>query len=329
MKRVRVAASTVAADVFHALCSREHLCPDTLTSGQAFRWLSVAPSLWRGPLGRRLYTLRFDADEVRFRFEPQSGTSVDTERAMLRDYFRLDVDLTALRREWEGRDSAFPTRGPAGIRQLRQDPWECLLSFICSQNNNIARIGSMIEALCTAFGDRIQCEEEGSPAAFPTLEQLLVATEEQLRALGFGYRAPYIVGAARWVRDAGGTAYLHSLRTATLDQCRAALTQIGGVGLKVADCVALFSLDQRSCVPIDTHVWQIAKGIFFATVCVFAQRAPRSLQRHRRRQRRQVAHAIRVPQAVQRLRLAVGRRGRLGALFAVQRQDQNAEEDGC
>src|SRR3990167_6723980 len=100
MKRARVSKSVgvaeekitrvpaAAGEPFHALCRRELLSCDTLTSGQAFRCACLSPPLWRAPLGRRLYPLRFDADQVLFGYEPLQGPSAEAERALLHAYFR-------------------------------------------------------------------------------------------------------------------------------------------------------------------------------------------------------------------------------------------------
>eukprot|EP00511_Aplanochytrium_stocchinoi_P011379 CAMPEP_0204873996 /NCGR_PEP_ID=MMETSP1348-20121228/42158_1 /ASSEMBLY_ACC=CAM_ASM_000700 /TAXON_ID=215587 /ORGANISM="Aplanochytrium stocchinoi, Strain GSBS06" /LENGTH=334 /DNA_ID=CAMNT_0052029599 /DNA_START=122 /DNA_END=1126 /DNA_ORIENTATION=+ len=107
--------------------------------------------------------------------------------------------------------------------------------------------------------------EECSFYAFPTLDQLYKIQEEELRNLGFGYRAKFITSTVTKLHDLGGTEFLHNLRESKgfsdlehIHKCRASLIQFHGVGRKVADCVALFSLDCTGCIPVDTHVWQIA-----------------------------------------------------------------------
>ena len=94
--------------------------------------------------------------------------------------------------------------------------------------------------------------------AFPTLEQLAAATEDELRALGFGYRARFIVAAAAELRARGGAEWLESLRALPAADAAAALEALPGVGPKVAACAALFSLDKHDAIPVDTHVWQLA-----------------------------------------------------------------------
>ena len=114
---------------------------------------------------------------------------------------------------------------------------------------------------------------------FPTLERLCGVEERTLRDLGFGYRAPYVAKTARHVRDKGGDTWLAGLRTADRDSAKAALLECAGVGPKVADCVALFSLDQADAVPVDTHVWRIARRDFDPTLDDVASITPKVYDR--------------------------------------------------
>ena len=115
--------------------------------------------------------------------------------AALKDYFQLHVDLSDLYKTWAEADSNFEkiSKQFEGIRILRQEPVECLFAFICSSNNNIARITSMVEKLAVYYGEMI-AEVDGKPYyAFPAVSALAAAgVEEKLRSLGFGYRAKYI-----------------------------------------------------------------------------------------------------------------------------------------
>ncbi|XP_067929031.1 N-glycosylase/DNA lyase-like [Watersipora subatra] len=193
-----------------------------------------------------------------------SSDKVTDEKAenILQDYFQLKVDLAALYQKWAKVDSHFEGIAESflGIRIMRQDPTENLFSFICSSNNHVSRISSMVHKLKENFGTK-----RGSLGAdcmvysFPTAKSLDEAeVESKLRELGFGYRAKYIAATARIINRERPSGWLKSLRTRSYEDCISELTKLQGVGRKVADCVALMSLDKHHVVPVDTHVLQIA-----------------------------------------------------------------------
>jgi N-glycosylase/DNA lyase len=124
----------------------------------------------------------------------------------------------------------------------------------------------MLDKLRGQYGDML-LQGNSDFYAFPTLDQLTLVPEDELRSLGFGYRAKFIVQSALLLKELGGQDYLHNLR-AHPDPChvQAELMRFAGVGRKVADCVALFSLDKLEAIPVDTHVWQIACRDFHAKV---------------------------------------------------------------
>ncbi|XP_060787525.1 N-glycosylase/DNA lyase isoform X2 [Neoarius graeffei] len=184
------------------------------------------------------------------------------DEEVLRDYFQLHVKLEDLYKEWSDADPHFSHTGKifSGVRMLRQDPVECLFSFICSSNNHISRIQGMIERLCSALGTPI-CELDGTHYHdFPSMEALAESNvEAQLQQLGFGYRARFLQQSAHLIMSSHGPKWLHTLRNTPYLQARGALLTLPGVGPKVADCVCLMSLDKSEAVPVDTHVWQIAR----------------------------------------------------------------------
>lgn len=268
----------------------------TLPTGQSFRWRPRGEdgSDYVGVVGRRVVRAREigrdDGDggvEYKVYCRPSNETVEDDER-VIREYFNADVGLETLYETFSKADGRFRALAPRidGARTLRQDPSECLFSFICSSNNHISRIHGMVGKMCSRYGDalpvtmddvaRDDVEETKTTTvadestttfhAFPSVAQVIErATEEELRALGFGYRAKFIVGAAETLaRVAGelGTTpdeYLRRLRDETpyLD-AHAALLALPGVGPKVSACVCLFSLDKHQAIPVDTHVWQFA-----------------------------------------------------------------------
>ena len=138
-----------------------------------------------------------------------------------------------------------------GMRLVRDPPFSCLVSFICSAQMRVSRIYTMQRRLAETYGDTIELDGQ-QYHAFPTPEQLATATEAELRELKLGYRAPYVQRTAEMV--ANGEATVGAAREMSYEAAREHLTQFVGVGQKVADCVALFSLGHLEAVPLDTWI---------------------------------------------------------------------------
>ena len=173
----------------------------------------------------------------------------------------MDVNLSKLYSEWSSKDTHFAKLAAQfqGIRMLRQDPTETLFAFICSSNNHISRISSMMEKLCSRYGSKMATVGEETFYAFPAVETLAgKGVESELRGLGFGYRAKYVSKTAQMLSAKTDKDYLDRLRTVCYSEALEELVQFPGVGRKVADCVCLMSLDKHDVIPVDTHVWQIA-----------------------------------------------------------------------
>ena len=222
-------------------------------------------------MGPYAFLLRQTETDVLFHLLPNAApgaapAAAPEAEAALREYLTLSVALEPLHSAFSAADRRFSALAPflRGARMLRQDPVECLFSFICSSNNNISRIRGMVERLASAFGTRLEPPAGGASQrqffAFPSLEQLAAADEAALRGMGFGYRAKFVTGTAATLaaKPGGGAAWLASLRGVPRAQAVAALAELPGVGPKVAACVALFSLDKHDCIPVDTHVWHLA-----------------------------------------------------------------------
>uniref|UniRef100_A0A3Q2SSW2 N-glycosylase/DNA lyase n=1 Tax=Fundulus heteroclitus TaxID=8078 RepID=A0A3Q2SSW2_FUNHE len=269
-------------------CAKSELRLDlTLACGQTFRWRETSEGHWTGVMGGRVWTLTQTEDTLWYyvytnhaggknkpektdslRIDEEEAQSVPptpdpkVEAEMLRDYFQLHVKLGDLYREWGAADCHFKEIADifTGVRMLRQDPTECLFSFICTSNNHISRIQGMVERLCQALGTRLCQLDQTSYHDFPTLSSLADSdVEERLRDLGFGYRARFLQQSAKQILDTHGLRWLDGLRNVLYLEARDALRTLPGVGTKVADCVCLMALDKSEAVPVDTHVWQIAK----------------------------------------------------------------------
>jgi N-glycosylase/DNA lyase len=141
-----------------------------------------------------------------------------------------------------------------GLRLIRQDPWECLISFICATFANIPRIKAMVHKLCQAFGQPITWNGY-TEYLFPSPHKLASASINQLLACNLGYRAKYVKAAAS--RILRGEVCLPQLRSMPYLEAKQELLRIEGVGQKVADCVLLFSLEHLKAFPVDRWIQRI------------------------------------------------------------------------
>ncbi len=224
----------------------------TLQCGQVFRWQVDGTGVRGVFLGRR----------VRLQQTPEGivvwGLAADREVQQLRHYLGLDAPLDAI----EQRLAQDPVLGrliaqTSGIALLRQDPWECLISFIVSAFNNIPKIELSLDRLARRFGPQVAADAWG----FPTPALLAAASLRALRACALGYRAPYVRDVATLVTQ--GQVDLDALRSAEYDAARRALLALPGVGAKVADCVLLFAYGKGEAFPVDVWVKRAVERWYF------------------------------------------------------------------
>lgn len=217
--------------------------PETLDCGQCFRWKPDENGNWRGVVKGVYGNIRQEEDGITF-----IGSDEEQFENIWLDYFDFGRDYDQLKADFGANEMLRDACEFApGIRVLRQQPWEAFITFIISQNNNIARIKGIVERLCAAFGEEI----EPGVFAFPTPERLAKEPTESFTKLGCGYRADYISSAAKEVFE--GTLDLESLMEAPLQEARERLLKVHGVGPKVADCVLLYGLGRVERCPAD--VW--------------------------------------------------------------------------
>jgi N-glycosylase/DNA lyase len=171
---------------------------------------------------------------------------------LLTHLLRLDDDLDAILAATPDEpllDRAYDAY--RGLRLVRDPPFPCLVSFICSAQMRVGRIHRMQRALEREFGETLTCDGR-TYRAFPAPERLAAAPESTLRDLNLGYRAPYVRETARMVAD--GEAHPADPAGREYEAAREYLTRFVGVGEKVADCVLLFSLGYLQAVPLDTWI---------------------------------------------------------------------------
>ncbi|MDD1655294.1 MAG: 8-oxoguanine DNA glycosylase, partial [Methanomicrobiales archaeon] len=200
----------------------------SLSCGQAFRW-EQRGEWWEGAVEGEIWRLREDGDRIEY--------AGPTARSV-RDYLALDLDLPAIRAAVD-RDPVIHAAIAScpGLRILRQDPWEILISFICATNTHIPRIRQMIASLSRCFGERIP-SARGTYYSFPSPQALAKPCGETLDECRLGYRDQYIQGTA--TRIAEDPRLLRYLAALPLEEAREGLLSLPGVGPKAADCILLF-----------------------------------------------------------------------------------------
>lgn len=233
----------------------------TLDCGQAFRWEPLGDGRWHGIAGSHPLTVGMED-------RPDGGkglvlyhTDLKTYHSFWRHYFDLDRDYNPILQAMELHPVlAQAAQAAWGIRLLRQEPWETLCSFIISQNNNIPRIKGIIRRLCETFGPAIESPDGGIIRGFPAPCALASQTLDALAPLRAGFRAKYILDAARKVTE--GTINLAALSAMPLATARDQLMQIKGVGPKVADCVLLFGAGHLDAFPADVWIKRAMQALF-------------------------------------------------------------------
>lgn len=221
-----------------------------IESAQCFSWQPVENGYAAVIQGQPVFVWR-DEQGV----HAEGGLDIET----LRHYLDLDRDYSRVAAQYAHIEAArrsvelYP-----GLRVLNQDPWEALVSFIISANNNVSRIRNLVSALSRELGPGFEIQGT-SLYGIPGPEVLAACDEMQLRAMGMGYRAPYLKKTASMVLDGFP---LWQLKDMPYEQAHAALTTLHGVGDKVADCVLLFGCGHTSAFPVDVWVDRLLKSWF-------------------------------------------------------------------
>lgn len=226
---------------------------DTLCCGQSFRWREQEDGSFFGVAMGKALSIKRVGDELLL-----IGTNEDDFNNLWKGYFDLELDYEAVR---ESLSALHPTlceatRFAPGIHILRQEPFEALISFIISQNNNIKRIEGIVDRLCEGFGEEIS---EGV-FNFPTSARLSRLSPDDLAPIRAGFRHRYIIDASRKV--ASTEVDLESLREMPYEDAKKMLMTITGVGEKVADCTLLYGLHRTEAFPMDVWMKRAMKVLF-------------------------------------------------------------------
>ena len=234
---------------------------NTLDCGQAFRWRCDSLGNWSGVIGEQVFRLwRTDEESLHFQAWPFNSSS----EIILREYLRLGIELEGVHAYLLDRDpqicgaiSSFP-----GMRVIAQDPIETIFTFLCSPANNVTRITRSIDLLCSHYGLSLGRLDGLAYFGFPSPNQLSCSSEAEIVSKGaLGFRGKN-VHRTSVILNSAGDAWRSALITAPYEDARTSLMKLPGIGPKIADCIALFGLRHDEAVPVDTHVWGIAREIF-------------------------------------------------------------------
>ncbi len=214
----------------------------TLSCGQVFRW--EKNGWWTGVVDGAIIRTKQEGNEI----------LIDSihDKNFIHDYFRLDDDMEEIYSEIS-KDKVMDSliQKYRGLLLIRQDPWECLVSYICSSNNTIRNIKNSIRRMCECFGGEI----ERGYYSFPTPRVLAEAELCDMNQCKLGFRAPRVLNIASMV--ASREFDLYGIKDLPYKEGRRELMKIEGVGGKIADCVLLFAFGKLESFPVDTHIEQI------------------------------------------------------------------------
>jgi len=273
---------------------RDYDLAATLTSGQAFRWCE-RDGWWEGVVNARWVRLKqvdegllAEAVEGRGPRVDGSGTpaldsrlsALDHPWHWLAHYLQTDVDLASVLLSFPD-DEPMRTAVTAcrGLRLLRQEPWECLASFILSSTKQIVQIQQIVALLCERFGEPLVVPSGHERVfSFPTAERLAACAESDLRGCKMGFRAPNLLRTAKMI--AAGEINLQSLHTRTVEDARTELLKLPGVGNKIANCVLLFAFGFQQAFPVDVWVMKALRQLYFPKRRLSAKRLARFTATH-------------------------------------------------
>ena len=237
-----------------------------MLSGQCFRMAETEiPGVFSIVAGDHYVEIGMDGEEFVFSCEE------DEFEAFWGNYLDLSTDYEAVIRSVDKKDQYLTgaVSFGSGVRILRQDLWEMLITFLISQNNNIKRITGSVSALCEKYGSEregkaLVATSDGGFAekvvtfkTFPTPEAIAQGGMDGLKDLGLGYRDKYVSRMAERCCGETGKDWLDGIRHADYGEAHKALCDEFGIGKKVADCISLFGLHHIDAFPVDTHIRQI------------------------------------------------------------------------
>lgn len=219
-------------------------------SGQCFRMNETEKNTYSIVAGERYLEVRQEGNECCFSCEE------DEFENFWKDYFDLENDYNFYIEQINPNDTYLLNAAEfgSGIRILRQDLWDMVVSFLISQQNNIVRIRRCIQNICESYGKKCVNRRGEVYYAFPAPEAFACLEDDDLKACNLGYRSKYVVRTAKSIMN--GEVDLEAISQMPYKKAKGELLKLFGVGEKVADCICLFALHQLQAFPIDTHIQQ-------------------------------------------------------------------------
>lgn len=227
----------------------------TLECGQAFRWSRDGDGRHIGVVGKAVWRLRQDGETIEWETDPKPAPS----RNHITKYLSLDRSLPQIIATFPGNDEALhaAARTHRGLRILRQEPWECLASFMASSTKQIVQIRQIVELLARRFGEPI----DDAHFSFPTVAAVARATHQQLWDCKLGFRAKNMLAAARLIDS--GKLDLDGLQSLEYRRALEELMKLPGVGEKIANCTLLFACGFDEAFPIDVWIERALRRVYF------------------------------------------------------------------
>lgn len=225
--------------------------------GQCFRWNLEEDDSYTGVVANNVINVKKEQDNIIIK-----GIFNDNIKDVCNRYFDLDTDYLKIKNKLSQIDNNLKISVDygQGIRILKQDVWETIISFIISANNNIPRIKGIIERLSKKYGKEIDWNGK-KYYTFPTIEELSKASVKELRELGLGFRDVRVFETTRII--ANKIIDIEELeKTEDIEALRRQLLRLPGVGPKVADCIMLFSMKKFEVFPIDVWVKRVMKELY-------------------------------------------------------------------
>jgi N-glycosylase/DNA lyase len=226
----------------------------TLNCGQLFRWEKLG-DWWYGVVADRVIKIKQSGERLFFQVFPET-----VNQGFIENYLRLDDNLPSIMSEISKDEHMRKAiRLFCGLRISRQEPWECLISYICATYKNIPAIKKMINNISQRFGKKLTFDGYDFHT-FPKPSDLAQACPKHLRSCGLGFRAERVLETAKIIDS--GEFSLESLKRLDYHVAKRELLVLPGVGPKVADCVLLFSLEKLEAFPIDVWMKRAATNLY-------------------------------------------------------------------